>query len=223
MSDDSFIREVDEELRHDQAKALWNRFGNLIIGAAILVVVATGAYRYWEYYTEQKAAASGDVFLSAIELSKQGRQDDAIAKLQELTDSGVGDYPALARLRLAGELIGRGDTAGALKAFAEISADQKVPEPLRSVATLRAGMVAVDSEGYDEVKARLEPLSVAGGPYRHLAREALGLSAMKAGNDQEAVKWFQMIADDAGSSGNVRQRATIMLDLLASRGVKAAS
>ncbi|MCB1430104.1 MAG: tetratricopeptide repeat protein [Nitratireductor sp.] len=222
MSDDSFIREVDEEIRHDRAKAIWNRFGNLIIAAAVLVVVGTGVFRYWQYSSEQKAAASGDVFLSAVESSKQGRQDDAIAKLEELSKTGVGDYPALARLRLAGELIGRGDTAGALKAFDEISADKSVPEPLRSVATLRGGMVAVDTESYDQVKARLTALSGAGGPYRHLAREALGLSAMKAGNDQEALNWFQMIADDAGAAGNVRSRASIMLDLLASRGVKAA-
>ncbi|MCB1428706.1 MAG: tetratricopeptide repeat protein [Nitratireductor sp.] len=223
MSDDSFIREVDEELRHDRARELWNRFGNLVIAAAILVVVGTGVFRYWQYRTEQQAAASGDVFLSAIELSKQGRQDDAISRLEELAKTGVGEYPALARMRLAGELIGRGDSAGALKAFDAISADQSVPEPLRSVATLRGGMLAVDSESYDEVRNRLSGLSVAGGPYRHLAREALGISALKAGNDQEALNWFQMIADDAGSSGNVRQRATIMLDLLASRGVKAAS
>ena len=44
MADDSFIREVNEELRKEQAKAVWNRFGPLMIGIAILVVLATAAY-----------------------------------------------------------------------------------------------------------------------------------------------------------------------------------
>jgi len=39
MSDDSFIREVDEELRHDRLKSIWDRFGNLLIGLAVLVLV----------------------------------------------------------------------------------------------------------------------------------------------------------------------------------------
>ena len=35
MSDDSFIREVNEELRQDQAKALWDRYGPAFIGLAV--------------------------------------------------------------------------------------------------------------------------------------------------------------------------------------------
>ncbi|MFZ1814712.1 MAG: tetratricopeptide repeat protein [Rhizobiaceae bacterium] len=222
MSDDSFIREVDEELRQDQFKSLWNRFGNIIIAVAVLIVVATGSYRFWENYTSKQAAASGDAFLSAIDLAAQGKQDDAIAKFDELAKSGHGQYPALARLRVAGEKIARGDAAGAIADFDALAGDGAIPEPLRSVASLRAGMAAVDTETYEQVKARLESLAAAGGHYRHLAREALGLSALRNGADQEALVWFQSIVDDAGSAGNVRTRATIMLDLLAGRGVKSA-
>ena len=31
--DESFIREVNEELRSEQVKAVWTRFGSVIIGA----------------------------------------------------------------------------------------------------------------------------------------------------------------------------------------------
>ena len=50
MSDDSFIREVNDEIRREQAQALWDRFGPAILGLAILVVLGTAAfvgYRYW--------------------------------------------------------------------------------------------------------------------------------------------------------------------------------
>ena len=50
MSDDSFIREVEEELRSDRLKKVWNQFGAFIIGAAIVIVVATAAWRGSEYY-----------------------------------------------------------------------------------------------------------------------------------------------------------------------------
>jgi hypothetical protein len=48
MSDDSFIREVEEELRSDRLKGFWDRFGPILIGAAILVVVATAGWRGYE-------------------------------------------------------------------------------------------------------------------------------------------------------------------------------
>ena len=220
MSDDSFIREVDEELRQDRMKGLWDRYGWVLISAAVLVVLVTAALRGWQYYSERQAAAAGDAFVKAIELSSDGKHDEAVAALQELEKDGHGAYPTLARLRVAGELEGEGKKAEALVAFDAIAGDSSVDEAFRSVAGLRAGLLAVDAEDYDKVKARLEPLAVAGGYYRHLAREGLGLAAWKAGANEEALKWFQAIADDADSSGGIRSRAAVMLDLLAGKGVK---
>src|SRR5690606_7986065 len=55
MSDDSFFREVDQELRQDRAKALWDRYGTAIIAAAIAVVVATSAVVGWDYWSQSRA------------------------------------------------------------------------------------------------------------------------------------------------------------------------
>jgi hypothetical protein len=221
MSDDSFIREVDEELRHDQLKSLWNRFGNYVIGAAVLVVLVTAGYRGYEYYRNSAAASSAERFMAAIEASDAERHDEAIETLEQLAASGSGNYPALARMRVAIELARKGDAAAAIEQFDAIAADDAAPESFRTVARLRAGLLAVDSESYDAAKARLEPLAEPGAPYRMLAREGLGLAALKAGADAEAAQWFQGIVDDAGASGNVASRARIMLDLLAGRGVTA--
>ena len=35
MSDDSFIREVNDEMRREQAQKLWDRFGPALLGIAI--------------------------------------------------------------------------------------------------------------------------------------------------------------------------------------------
>jgi hypothetical protein len=223
MSEDSFIREVEEDLRRDQMKALWNRFGNIVIAAAVLVVLATAGFRGYAYWSGQQAAKSGDAYLKAVELSQTGKQDDAVKALEELAKSGTGQYPALARLRLAGEIQAKGDRAAALAAFDAIAADSAFDEAFRSVAKLRAGLLAVDLETYDQIKARLEPMAAAGQSFRAMAREALGLSAWKAGANEDAAKWFRQVSEDAGSTGDVRERAALMLDLLAGNGVSAAN
>ncbi len=219
MSDDSFIREVDEDLRHDRMKAVWSRFGTYFIAAAVLVVLVTAALRGWDYYQSTQAASSGDVYLEAVEMADNGNTDDAVAALRKLAENGYGQYPALAKFRIASELAEKGEDEQAMSQFDEIADDSSFNEAFRSVAQLRAGLLAVDLESYEQVKARLEPLAIAGGNYRDLAREALGLSAMKAGANDEAVTWFQQVADDAGASGAVKNRVTILLDLLAGRGV----
>ena len=66
MSDDSFIREVNEEIRQDQAKALWDRYGPAVIVLAVLVVLGTAAYVGYDYWTETRANRSGDAFSQAL-------------------------------------------------------------------------------------------------------------------------------------------------------------
>lgn len=223
MSDDSFIREVDDELRQDRAKAIWDGYGRYIIGAAILVVAATAAWRGWEYYVQQQAAASGDRFMEAIRLSGEGKNDAAIEELERLVQDGSGQYPALAKMRIASELAVRGETQKAIESYDAIAADSTFAESFRNVSSLRAGLLAVDALPLEETVKRLEPLAGAGLAYRHSAREGLGLAYYKAGKLQEAAKWFDAIANDAQTGINLRGRANIMLDLLAGKGITSKS
>lgn len=222
MSDDSFIREVDEQLREDNAKVLWDKYGKILMSVAIAVVVLTALYRGWVYYKDSQAATSGDAYIEAVNLSNDGKHDESIAALQKLGKEGSGQYPALARMRIAGELAGKGDNEAALKEFDAIAADTSFDEDFRQIAKLRAGILAVDSQDYSSVSARLKPLAQAGLPFRHAAREALGLSAMKDNKLQEAYNWFTQIVSDLQATQGVRSRATMMLDVLAGKGISSA-
>ncbi len=62
MADDSFIREVNEELRSERAKQVWKNFGPLLIGGAVAVVIGTAAWVGYQHWTDSKASASGDKF-----------------------------------------------------------------------------------------------------------------------------------------------------------------
>ena len=39
MSDLNFMREIEEEVRRDQMLKLWQRYGNYLIGLAVLIVL----------------------------------------------------------------------------------------------------------------------------------------------------------------------------------------
>lgn len=218
MSDDSFIREVEEELRSDRLKNIWDRFGPVIIAAAILVVVATAAWRGYEYYTESRANASGDRFLQALNLANEGKPDEALAELRALEAEGYGAYPVLARMRAATALQEKGDADGAVAAFDAVAADTSAPEAIREMARIRAAYILVDTGSAAEVAERAEPLSSDNHPLRHAAREALGLAAWKEGRLGDARALFNQIVDDPAAPRNAQQRAMIMLDLITASG-----
>ena len=58
MADDNFIREVNEEYRQDQAKALFDKYGFWAIGLAVVVVLAAAGWRGYDYWQSKQAAAS---------------------------------------------------------------------------------------------------------------------------------------------------------------------
>lgn len=216
MSDDSFIREVDEELRQDQARALWKRFGPYFIGAAVAIVVATAGWRFYQYTVESKANASGDRFLAALELAAEGKTDEAAEALEALQADGYGSYPVLARMREATLKAQAGDPAGAVVAFDAVAADGTIPDVIRDMARLRAALLLVDNGSYDDVAERVEPLTGDANALRYSAREALGLSAWKAGNVGDAEKLFDQIAGDPAAPRALAARAGIMLELIRS-------
>jgi len=218
MSDDSFMREVEQELRSDKISEFWKKYKFLVIGSAVAIVLGTAGYRFYDSYSQSVAGQSGDRFLSAIELSNEGKHDEAITSLEALVEDGVGQYPALAKIRLAAEFARKGEPEKAIEAFDTIANDTDFDETLRNVARLRAGLLLVDHGSYDQVSDRLQTMSETGKSFRHSAREGLGLSAWKHGQYEDALVWFQAIADDQGSPNGVRARAGVMLQLLAGKG-----
>lgn len=218
MTDDGFFREVNEELRSDKVKAIWTRYSSLLIGAVVAIVVGTAVFAFYEYWTEKQAPQSGDQFLAALNLVRDGKNDEALKTLDQLEKDGYGAYPVLARMRAAGVIAQKGDLAGAVAAFDKVSADTSIPQAIRDLAKLRAALILVDTGSYDDVASRVEALSSDSNPMRHSAREALGLAAWKAGRGADAAKLFQQISDDQTAPANIRQFADTMLDMLKSTG-----
>jgi hypothetical protein len=219
MADDerrseTFIREVDEELRRDQLKALWKRFGPAFVGVCVLIVAVTAGYRGWLWWTERQAAQAGDRFLAAIEQIQSGDRADGEAALQAIAAEGGAGYAALARLRLAGEKAGEGAQAEALAGFDTIANDAGLSEPLRDIARIRAALIALDTGDLEGAKTRAQPLAVAGDPWRHVAREILGTAAYQEGNLQAARDQFSEIQEDAQTPPDLWFRSGLMIQLI---------
>lgn len=215
---DSFIREVNEEIRSEQFRKAWARYGRLLIGGAVAIVVATAGWRGYEYWAEHRASGAGDQFLAALTLARDGKSDEALKALETLENEGSGAYPVLARMRAATLLAEKGDRAGAIAAFSEIGKDRAIPAVVQDAARLRAAYLLIDDGSYEQVSAEVEVMAVPTNGLRHSAREVLGLSAYKAGDMARAKQWFEQVVSDAQAPRNVSNRARAVLDLIAASG-----
>ncbi|QND38308.1 tetratricopeptide repeat protein [Rhizobium leguminosarum bv. viciae] len=218
FNDDSFIREVNEELRSDQMKGVWRRFGRYIIVVAILIVAGTAGKVLYDYWDDNRSSGTGDQFPGGDEACRREQERRGAGRARQAREGRPW------RLSGAGTHAGRdgpvqkGDTAAAIAAFNEIGKDNGVPAAVRDAAKMRAGWLLIENGAYEQVSAAIEEMAVPGNAFRHSAREALGLAAYKAGNMAQARQWFQSIVDDTDSPRNVANRAHMMLDLITASG-----
>jgi len=208
------FQEVDEEVRREQLKKLWQRYGNYLVAGCVLIVVAVAGWRGYEYWQEKKAGESGAAFEAAVTLAEAGKHQEAEAAFAKLAADGSAGYRGLARLREAAELA-RSDRAAAIKAYDEIAADKANGAIIQDLAAVRSGLLLVDTASYNDLRERLEPMTAPGRPFRYSARELLALSAWKSGDKTAAAKWADMLISDPQTPPGARSRAEVLSDLIA--------
>jgi hypothetical protein len=211
------FHEVDEEVRREQLKRIWERYSLLIIAAVVLIVAGVGGWRAYQHWQAQKAAEAGAVFEQALTLADQGKHQEAEAMLNGIAATGTASYRALARLRAAGEVAER-DPKEAVAAYDKLAADSGLDRKFQELAAVRAGFLLVDTAPFADMTQRLEPLSGAKGTFRHSARELLALSAWRNGDMTASRRWSDLIMSDPESPANLRNRTERLLALIAPAG-----
>ncbi len=211
------FQEVDEEVRREQLKKLWDRYGYLLIAGCVLIVLAVASWRGYQYWQARQAARSGAAFEQALTLAEAGKHKEAEAAFDQIAKTGSAGYRILSRLRGAAELA-QSDRAAAIKAYEAIAADRSLGQELRDLATIRAGILRVDTASYSQMRAALEPLAQSSTTFRHSARELLALSAWKSGDTASARKWAEALMTDPETPAGARGRAEILTELIAANG-----
>jgi hypothetical protein len=205
--------EVNEEVRRDQLKKLWDQYSIYIIAIALLIIAGVGGWRGYQYLEAKKAAEAGAIFDKAVELSEANKHVEAEAAFADLAAKAPSGYRVLARLRMAAEVANR-DAQAAAKLFDEIAGDRSVGTAEQDLARIRAAQLLLDSTTYPNMLQRLEPATAPTSTFRHTARELLALSAWRANDATATRKWLDLIANDGETPPSLRSRAEALQALL---------
>jgi hypothetical protein len=205
--------EVNEDVRREQLKKLWEKYSIYIVGLALLIIAGVGGWRGYEYLEAKKSAEAGALFDRAVELSEANKHAEAEAAFADLAAKAPRGYRILARLRTAAEVAHR-DKAAAAKMFDDIAADGSVGAPERDLARIRAAQLLLETTTYPNMLQRLEPATAKDATFRHTARELLALSAWRANDAAATRQWLDVIANDGETPPALRSRAEALQALL---------
>lgn len=213
-SNEQFLREVDEELRRDQAMDFGRRYGLWVIVAIVVLLAAFAGYLFWQNRQREAAAADGVTLQSAYDSLGANKPADAAKPLAELAGSGTEGYRVLAKYTQADLALQKNDLKGAAAEFAEVAGDASVAEPFRNLALIRQTTAEFDTLKPDVVVARLRAIAVPGNPWFGSAGELVAAAYLKQGKTALAGQLFGKIAKDEDVPATLRQRAVQMAGVL---------
>lgn len=210
----SFYREVDEEVRRAQLGGLGRRYGRLIIAVLVAIGLAVGAYLLWNNSRNKAAEAEGEMLDAAITEVGAGNEKAAAPKLATLQTSKSDGYRAAALLTRADLLLGEGKDKEAAAAFGRIATDAGLPKPYRDLALVRQTAAEFDTLAPALVIERLRPLAKPGNPWFGSAGEMTGVAYLKQQKPQLAGPIFAAVARDDGVPETIRSRVVQMAGTL---------
>ena len=204
------IREVDDELRHEQYLRLWKSYGHLVVAAALAVVLVVAGYQGWRGWQARQRQEDSSLYAAAQEMLAKGDKRGGLDLLAKLGTEGHGGLSVAARAMRAEVLAAGGDIGLAVAAWEEI-ASSGAPPIFRDLAILKEALLTLDSGDPAAIEKQVAPLAAADRPWHYAATEILAMAAAKKGDRQRAAELYKQLADDFKAPQGIRSRATDML------------
>jgi hypothetical protein len=205
---ETFIREVDENLRRDQAEAVFKRYGTWFIAGAVLILAAVGGWLFWKNQQADKAAVQSEQFTAALGDIGAGKTGaDVDQRLDTLAAEGNGSLSGAARLTRAALALQKSDRTAAIAQYKAVMEDGDVPQAVRDTATIRLTQLEFDSLQPNQVIDRLAPLAVKESAWYGSAGELSALAMLKANRRSEAAALLNGVAASKDVPASLRARA----------------
>ena len=207
MSD--IFREVEEDVRRDRLEKFWKTYGAWVIVLALLVLVAIGAYEFWQRQQAAQHLRDSDIYAAAQRISDPGQAAPAFGKL---ADSAKGGYRLIAELSQANALFASGRVLDAVNLYKQIG--EADSGEVGAVARLRAAWLLSANAPRGDLEKLLAPLDTPAGAWRALAHEVLAFSDYRGAKVKQASAEYHALTEDAEAPESLRARARAMAAFL---------
>ena len=216
------LHDADDAYRAQRLRSLAARGWPYALAVLATALLAALGFWLWTRHAEAQGARASITYADGLAALQANRPADADKAFAQVADAGPGAYRALALMQRAGVKLSAHRPADALR-FLDEAAHVAPDRVIGDAARLEAAYVAMDSESPGRAEGRLQPLLDAKGPYRQMAREALGAAKLAGGRPAEARRDFQLLSLSQDVSDNTRARAQAALAMIDGGSAKVVS
>lgn len=202
--------DVDDALRAQQLKALWDKYGYWVAGVVVAAVLAVGAGGLWYRHLDARLTDQTNRLLTILQ--EESGNPDTIKSLATLDKEAEFPLKSVTGLYHAQKLEQGKDLAAAQNVYHDMISRKRLPRMVRDLARVhyvRLGLV--QSQPAEKLLAAIQPATETNATFRASAMELKGLLLRQLGKKDEANKIFAALSTDSEVAGTLRRRAASLI------------
>ena len=204
--------DLEEQEQLESLKAFWKKYGNALMTALTVVLLAVAGWRGWGWYQQQQAAEASlawDGLRKAVAAKDVAKVRETAGTLFERYSSTA--YGQMAALLAARAYVEAGDTKSA-RVPLQWAIDHAKDEEFRHVARVRLAGLMIDDKAYDQALSLLS--AKAPDRYQALYDDRRGDLLVAQDKPAEARAAYRQALDRLGPSSPMRGLVQLKLDAL---------
>ena len=205
------IDEINEEIKQERMKALFAKYGKVVLGFAAAVVSIVVAIQGYGIYQGSVRAKAATAYFNALGESEIGNA------LADASSDLSGGYQMLAKFVTAAELVSQSNQSEAYDIYAALAGEASLSEVYRHFAAMQAVINAPEDIATDELAALVGPIADKPGPTQGLALELMADLALRDGDINAAKENLTKISELQDIPNGLRQRAATLALVLESK------
>jgi hypothetical protein len=213
------LQEIKEDIRRERLEKLWQRFGGVLVAAAVMIVVIAAMIVGWNYFQNKKAEKEGGELFLAIENFNRAA-DEASKKSLELAAENNSNSAILAHFHLATLALEANEAETAEKHYQKIIKTPGVAKEFLDLALLYSAIYKLEkldsnAEAISNSTAQLKHLANDElSPWRSLALEQLSVHYLLQKDKKNAEETLNTLSKLEGLAASQRERVELLVSTL---------
>lgn len=214
FNEDSFLREISEEIKEENYQKLWKKYGLYIVLFVALVLTITVSFESIKAWRRSGFEKISTQYANAFALENEAKYDESIEAFKKIAEENDGIYASLAAMQVANIYFEQQKVQEGLEELSSVINNKKTDAKVRELAVIKLISYRLDSASAEEIKSYLEPIANSNSAFNVVADEFLALMYIREKNNEEALKIYEKLASMPNAPKDVVARAQDMISVL---------
>ncbi len=212
---DAFIREVDEDLKNESMKKLWDKYGLFVLLIVIVSLTVAVSYESIKSWYIKRAENRTEGYAVALSMQNQGLFDDSLEALDLIINQKMGTYAELAEMQKANILLEQNKEKEALALLEKIANDKSRSQQLRDTALIKLASYRQDGATFEEMSELLSSITKSkDNAWYAVAEDMLATILLRDGNIEQAKEIYNALLENQDTPDDLKNRIKDILSVL---------